>query len=598
MIMEENNFHSVESIPYSIRNAIKRTADKNEKFSGTKYKKLNERIHDWFNHNLWITPKALFYLIKNNLTELPFCEYCKKTQLTPKQYELSYKNKHFFCCAEHASKSEIIREKINKTWELNGGVPFKRKDVIDKRRNTWQEKYGGNNPISDPAILEKFKNTCIERYGVDNPSKSKMIQNKVRNTLIEHYGVDTPIKNPEIEEKRRNTWLEKYGVDHPCKTEEVRERQKQTWMDHYGIDHMSKVPEVGAKIKLTQRLGLWDSKLEKAAECELEILSSKDDYIEGHTFKYRCLKCGNVFESPFPPNKNRGPRCLICYPKHTFVSKKETEVANWIRNIYNGEIQQSVKSIIYPYELDIYIPAKNIAIEFNGLYWHSDIYKNHNYHQNKSMLCKEKGIRLIHILESDWDTKEKIVKDIISSALGIFKKRIYARKCNVNSLSYKEYKAFLDENHIQGSIISKHRYGLYYNNELVAVLGYGNSRFEKNTLELHRYCSKKGYQIIGGFSKLLKHSKFQGISYIDLSYFDGKGYFKNNFKFIKYTTPNYIWCNFNTGAILKRYQTFKNKLYEILGNDYDTDLSENKNMELNGWFKIFDAGNIKVELYK
>ena len=91
MIMKEN-LHLIESIPYSIRNAIKRTADKNEKFSGTKYKKLNERIHDWFNQNLWITPKALFYLIKNNLTELPFCEYCKKIQLTPKQYELSYLN--------------------------------------------------------------------------------------------------------------------------------------------------------------------------------------------------------------------------------------------------------------------------------------------------------------------------------------------------------------------------------------------------------------------------------------------------------------------------------------------------------------------------
>lgn len=591
MIMKENNFHSIESIPYSIRNAIKRTADKNEKFSGTKYKKLNERIHDWFNQNLWITPKALFYLIKNNLTELPFCEYCKKIQLTPKQYELSYKNEHFFCCAEHASKSETIREKRSKTWELNGGVPFKRKAVIDKRRNTWQEKYGGNNPLSDPAILEKFKNTCIERYGVDNPSKSKMIQNKARNTLIEHYGVDTPIKNPEIEEKRRNIWLEKYGVEHPCKTEEVRERQKQTWMDHYNVNHMSKADAIRKVISEKHRINLWESRLKIAEDRNFEILSTKENYINGENWTYKCKGCGEIIVT------SKGPsdvRCYKCNPKHEFVSNKERLVAEWIQSIYSGTVITSDRTMITPYELDIWIPERKLAIEFDGAYWHSEKFKNKDYHQHKSLLCMKKGIRLIHIPELIWEYKQDIIKSIIENALGIFHQRIFARNCIVDTISSNEYKNFLEENHIQGAINSKHKYGLFHNNELVAVIGYGASRFVKGENELHRFCIKKGFNIPGAFSKLLKHSEFHGSSYIDLNYFNGSGYLKNNFKFVKTTEPNYIWINPETGQTYSRYQTQKHKLSKLL-KYFDSELSETQNMELHGFTKIYDAGNMKVE---
>ena len=592
MIMKENNSHSVESIPYSIRNAIKRTADKNEKYSGTKYKKLNQRIHDWFNNNLWITPKALFYLIKNNLSELPFCEYCKDTQLTPKQYELSYKNEHFFCCAEHASKSEITREKINKTWELNGGVPFKRKDVIDKRRNTWQEKYGGNNPISDPAILEKFKNTCIERYGVDNPSKSKLIQNKVRNTLIEHYGVDTPIKNPEIEKKRRNTWLEKYGVEHPCKTEEVRERQKQTWMEHYGVDHMSKADAIRKVISENHRINLWESRLNIAEDRNFEILSTKEAYINKEEWIYKCKTCGNIITT------SKGPaevRCYTCHPVHEFVSNKERSVAEWVRSIYSGTVITSDRSMIAPYELDIYIPERNLAIEFDGAYWHSERFKERDYHQKKSLLCMNKGIRLIHIPELIWEYKRDIIKSIIENALGVYKYRVFARNCTIRTIGSSQYRNFLDENHIQGAIVSKQRYGLYYNTELVAVLGYGSSRFAKGELELHRFCIKKEWNIPGAFSKLLKHSKFHGSSYIDLNYFNGAGYLKSGFKFIRNTEPSYVWLKPETGQVYSRYQTQKHKLEKLL-EYFDPELSETQNMELHGFEKVYDAGNMKVEI--
>ena len=42
-------------------------------------------------------------------------------------------------------------------------------------------------------------------------------------------------------------------------------------------------------------------------------------------------------------------------------------------------------------EKDVYIPDY-LALEFNGLYWHSEFGKDKNYHLNKTLLCKEQDI--------------------------------------------------------------------------------------------------------------------------------------------------------------------------------------------------------------
>lgn len=584
--------HTVSDIPIEIQSAIKSTTDKNGKFSGTKYKKLSDTVHSWFDKNSeWMSPKALFYLLKNGLNELPFCEYCQTVQLTAKQYEWSYKKDHHYCCPEHASKSAEVREKINKSWEKFGGAPFKSQDVIEKRRQTWNQKYGGNNPISDPKVLEKYRQTCLERYGVDNISKLPSTVSKSKETLKEHYGVDTPIKNSDLEQKRRNTWLKIYGVEHPCKTQEVQEKQKQTWFNHYGVEHMSQAESVRQKIKTAQRTTLWDSRLKIAQEMNLEILSSKENYIEGKPFTYKCLTCGTIFETEDGPSV---ARCLTCFPKHAFVSKKETEVADWIRSIYTGTVETSNRSLINPFELDIYIPDKHLAVEFDGMYWHSDRFKEKDYHQKKSILCIEKGVRLIHVPELVWDKRTRFIKSIIKNALGLTENKIYARDTQITEIDSLSYRIFLNENHMQGAIDSKYKYGLLYNGDLVSVMGFGDSRFKKNEQELHRFCSKLDWNVVGGFQKLLKHSGFHGVSYVDLNYFDGSGYKEAGFEFVSYTEPSYVWLSCETGMIYSRYQTQKHKLAKLL-EFFEPTLSETDNMLLNGYIKIYDSGTMKLK---
>ena len=196
-----------------------------------------------------------------------------------------------------------------------------------------------------------------------------------------------------------------------------------------------------------------------------------------------------------------------------------------------------------------------------------------------------------------WAFNQEKIKSLIKSALGIFDVRLYARKCTIKEISSAEYKEFLELYHLQGAVNSSVRYGLFYKDELVSVIGFGKSRFKKGEIELHRYCVKAGYQIVGGFSKLIKHACKEHqikefISYIDLAHFNGTGYKKAGFKKIEVTQPSYIYIRGD--EIKSRMQCQKHKLEAFL-EEYDPNLSEYENMLLNDWDRVYDCGNLKVK---
>lgn len=254
----------------------------------------------------------------------------------------------------------------------------------------------------------------------------------------------------------------------------------------------------------------------------------------------------------------QGKRCPICVRS---VSKKEIELQDFVEGLGLKIIRNSRK-IIAPKELDIFIPSKNLAIEYCGLYWHSELMggKERKYHRNKLDLCRERNIRLITIFEDEYINYPEVVKSRIKNALGIIENKIYARKCVVKEISSKEGRLFLGKYHLQGSGRAKYYFGLFYENELLLIMSFGaparaHAR-KKGLIELKRMCNKPGTSIVGGVSKVFKFcSEFlrnegftEVVSYCDMRWAGLKPiYEKLGFFLVRETkyTPHYITENYS-----------------------------------------------------
>jgi len=323
-----------------------------------------------------------------------------------------------------------------------------------------------------------------------------------------------------------------------------------------------------------------------------------------------CNTCNSSIECDISDGKWKNIRCYNCYGK-VGISYEEKTVLNHVKQ-YESNILENYKISNSNKELDIYIPNKSIAIEYNGGIWHSfgssfpnninaEI-KNKNNHFNKFKQCNDLNINLLQINSYEWNnlSKQNIWKSIINNKLGINNK-IYARKCKIIELHNKQKNDFLNKNHLQGMDNSRIKLGLEYNGELVSVMTFSKPRFNKNyEWELVRFCNLLNHNVIGGASKLLKHfienySPKTLISYADLRYSNGNMYKKLGFYFKSYTPPSYVYIK--SDKVLSRFSCQKNKLPKILEN-FDENKTESRNMLDNNYRKLYDAGTMLFILSK
>jgi len=320
--------------------------------------------------------------------------------------------------------------------------------------------------------------------------------------------------------------------------------------------------------------------------------------------KLFCNKCNSSIECDISDGAWKNIRCYNCYGKNG-VSYEEKTVLNYIKQ-YEQNILENYKISNSNKELDIYIPNKNIAIEYNGGLWHSfgssfpnninNESKNKNDHYNKFKQCNDLNINLLQINSYEWNNlnKQNIWKSIINNKLGINNK-IYARKCKIVELSNKQKNDFLNINHLQGMDNSRIKLGLEYEGNLVSIMTFSKPRFNKNyEWELVRFCNLLNTNVIGGASKLLKHFINNNnpktlISYADLRYSNGNMYRKLGFKFKSYTPPSYVYIK--SDKVLSRFSCQKNKLSKIIP-DFDEKKTESQNMLDNNYRKLYDAGTM------
>lgn len=275
-------------------------------------------------------------------------------------------------------------------------------------------------------------------------------------------------------------------------------------------------------------------------------------------------------------------------------SSQEREIYEYVINLVKElELEVINNFRIDNNEIDIYIPKLKLGIEFNGLYWHSEKYKEKDYHLKKKEFFKDRDIDIFFIWEDDWHAKKDLIKSMIKNKLGLSSK-IFARKCEVKPIRYDQASKFHKNNHLRGSCIGKNHIGLFYDNDLVSCCTFGKSRFkESGNIELIRFSSRQGTSVIGGFSKILsfyiKSNKFDAgtkiISYADYDISNGNVYEKTGFNSHGHTGVGFYWIKGK-----ERYS--RQSLWKLSKGKQDSD-NYLRNL---GYTKIWNAGNLKYVL--
>ncbi len=477
-------------------------------------------------------------------------------------------------------------------------------DKVKKRRiKTNIKKFGTKTPSENEKVKEKIIKTNNERYGGNSPLLNKEIKNKALETLNKNYRVDNPLKSELILKRVKKTLLMKYGVDNPKKCEYINNKIKNTMLDRYGVEY----PLQNLTIKL------------KARKRQLETLAFNvkkyyKDYtiieIDNDNRKYTmmCDKMHKFDISYVLLNSRRRSNTIICTkcnPINKSISGLEIELENFIKENYKQEILFNNRSIIEK-ELDIYLPDIKLAIEFNGLWWHNEINKPTNYHQEKTILCEKQGIQLIHIYEDNWIHKQNIIKSMLLNKLGKISNKIYGRKTEVREITNnKLVRIFLEENHTQGFVGSKIKLGLFYDDELVSLMTFGKKRKVLNDKskndddwELSRFCNKINTVVIGGASKLFKYfinryNPIEIVTYADKGYSKGDLYYKLGFESEYENIPGYHYI---VDKIRKHRYSYRKRF--LIKEGYDPNKTEHEIMLERKIYRIYDSGNLKFKWSK
>lgn len=241
------------------------------------------------------------------------------------------------------------------------------------------DRCGKEKIISLYAYNKNFKN-----YNTYYCNDCKQI--KIEKTNIKKYGCKRPIQNKEIHEKLEKTNEIKFGVKHSTQNiniiNKVKNQQINTLYKKYNFLNIKNIKYGNCTI-----------------ECEKSHIYDINFSLLNLRIKYKTIIC------------------TICNPISSSKSGLEILFKDFFTNNYSGEIIYNNRTIIPPYELDIYLPEINIAFEFNGIYWHNNFHKPDNYHTKKLIDCEKKNIKLIHIWEDEWLYNEDEIKKNILKIL-------------------------------------------------------------------------------------------------------------------------------------------------------------------------------------
>jgi len=580
--------------------------DKNPK---SFYKILSKHsdILDWIDQQTKsYSPSTISEKLYILLKSPPIIRTCGKYPLFntfEKGYRLSCGNKTVCGCAR--------QEQSEKMFEYNTSLSNEQKQAIStKTKHTNLKKYGVSNVAQNKKIKEKIQKTNQKRYGANSPLESKEIQEKIQNTNLKKYGVKYPLQNQNIQHKSHQTAIKKYGDDYMQIARNAfleknnfqnpfvvhKEKIKNSLLKKYNVDHPLKKDDIYKKSQKTLKHnhGVYNPAQLHIPVKSYEIIEDKIQFkILCETYSLKELtSILNVSESIIWNRHNKYE--LDIYSKKS-RSQYEEEIAFWLDG-QNINYQRNYK--INSKTVDFLI-NNNVAIEFNGLYIHSEnsVYGkklkiDHKYHWRKFINCRDQNIKLFTIFEDEWNDRKEIIKNKILVLLNRADKGIGARKLTISPITSTQAIKFLNQYHLQGGIYSSVYLGAFENKELVSVMTF--IKRNNNQYELNRFASD--FKIHSGlFSRMIKYFEnnydFNFIySFSDNRWSWGDVYKNNGFEFNSSIKPDYFVTNYQL-----REHKFNWRKSRIKSR-FNIDISNKTEIELIRelkWDRIWDCGKVK-----
>lgn len=567
----------------------------------------------------------------------------------------------------HPSQCDEIKAKTANTCLTKYGVPYAghTEESNNKRVATLMKNYGVDNPVKSPEVQERMKQTCRERYGVDYAITSEEVKSKIQSTLIDKYGAPCPfvdldvrdkrnrtrestygghpMKCPEVAEKAKvtseqrygglgfaspelfkkvkQTCLERYGIENVNQSEQFTAKKRETSMRIYGVDHPMKCESVADKVRQSRRMRhastIQDPDMRQNY---LDFCNNPREYIlSNFNHKPSLVEISETMGNldPTSVSSQISPNDHALLGNH--ISTMERSVVDFLQTILNdSDIILHDRHEIYPYELDIFIPSYNIAIECNPSATHNSSIQcfskdekplGKNYHKMQSKMCEDKGIFLFHIFGYEWINRRDVIQSMIRNVLHSCSTKMYGRKLHVEDIEHSDAEKFLSDNHLQGSIYSNVRLGLVDDNgDIQSLMTFNHMRHtlgkNKNstarTWELSRFCNMQNCTVVGAASKLFKYfvSKYCPeivVSFSDVAHTRGNLYSILGFEKSYVTEPGYVWADMNDNIYYNRVTCQKNNLRRLFKDDtIDIDnQTEDMIMVSHGFVKVYDSGKIK-----
>lgn len=468
------------------------------------------------------------------------------------------------------------------------------------------ERTGYAYPLLDPVVQEKCKDAAIAAFGSIEASMAH-----ARKAFEDSHDGLNPFQIPEVNAKRETTMYDRHGVNRPLKSPKILKKMQEKFLTTHGFSNPMHLPSVKEVMKENskEKYGVAYPNQKHISPETLALLIDReafDIYRDAKSLRFMAHDLGVSYKTIQRAYENFG----IPIPKSSY----EIEIINWLYSLgfTENDLVIGKRNIIAPLELDIAIPRLKIAIEFGGLYYHSECHQpDKNYHLTKHIATENAGYRLITIFEDEMVHKRDIVFSRIGYMLGFGEKGVGARKATIDYITTQEANRFIEKHHIQGKgSIPRFCVGAHFNGELIAVMTFGNPRgalgnSKRGGYELLRF-STDGRNHPGIASRLFKFfvddARPGSIhSYADRRWSDGGLYRALGFKEKNPTIINYWWVDLSSIKRYHRYRFNKAKLLELAATEFpdvviDNKFTEKQIMELTYDFpRIYDCGSLSFE---